>query len=137
MRRLQSLGAASLALLLSMARGQAGEPVADKPPTEVILSTVPAGPPKVAPWAVPGRTDAYSGCYVGGGGGLHGHEPRSLNEGTWGWDYQGCFFLRKIWLKWNHGKAYQGGEGAYKTDGPPITNIFAVPPLPEKSGKDH
>jgi hypothetical protein len=89
----------------------------------------------VAPWAKPGRTCAYSGGYVGGGGGLFHKGPRMVNEGTWGWDYQGWLLPRKVWLKWNHGVLYQGGAGAYKTDGPPVYNIFSVPPLPESQGK--
>lgn len=95
-----------------------------------VLSCTPAGPPPVARWAIPSRTKANSGGYVGGGGALLCGQPRCVNEGTWGWDFQGCLFLRNVWLKWNHGSLYQGGAGAYKTDGPPVPNILAVPPLP-------
>jgi hypothetical protein len=93
-----------------------------------------AGPPPVAWWAVPGRTGAYRGDYVGGGSALGG-EPRLAEEGTWGWDYEGCLLLRRVWLKWTHGRRCQGGEGAYKIDGPPVPNIFAVPPPRSQEGE--
>ncbi len=67
--------------------------------------------------------DSY-GYYVGGGGG-HGSGPRCTNEGTYGWDYTGIHFPRKVILGWNHGRKAQGGTGAYKTDGPfEVPNIF-------------
>ena len=102
------------------------------PAQEIILWSRPAVPPPVAWWAIPGRTAAYRGGYVGGGGSLFHSEPRNTNEGTWGWDYQGLFCLRKLFLPWNHGRLYQGGEGAYRTQGKPVYNILAFPPLPEK-----
>jgi hypothetical protein len=95
-----------------------------------------AGHVPVACWAVPGRTHAYDGYYVGGGAVVCG-QPRCANEGTWGWDYEGCLFRRRVWLQWNHGKRYQGGQGAYKTDGPPLPNLFAVPPPSSPHGADH
>jgi hypothetical protein len=64
------------------------------------------------------------GYYVGGGGG-HGSGARCRNEGTFGWDYTGVHFPRKVNLGWNHGRKNQGGTGAYKTDGPfEVPNIF-------------
>ena len=36
----------------------------------------------------PSDTPNYRGYYVGGGAAVHG-QPRSANEGTWGWDYGG------------------------------------------------
>ncbi len=62
-------------------------------------------------------TSAYCGYTVGGGAAHHG-EPRYLDEGTWGWDYTGWLFQRRVGLDWFHGARYQGGPGAYKTDGP-------------------
>jgi hypothetical protein len=83
----------------------------------------------VAKYAKPSNTPHYCGGYVGGGTICKG-DPRSLDEGTWGWDYQGCCAgFRRIWLQWSHGRRYQGGTGAYKTDGPPVPNILAIPPL--------
>ena len=69
-------------------------------------------------WAIPTYTPYYTACYVGGGAPCLGGEPRCLNEGTWGRDYSGILFPKKIWLAWYHGKRYQGGGGVYKTDGP-------------------
>jgi len=82
----------------------------------------------VAWYARPSDTGRCIGYYVGGGAPCHG-EPRLLNEGTWGWDYKGFGYLPKwIALQWWHGRRYQGGTGAYKTDGPPIPNVLAFPP---------
>lgn len=64
------------------------------------------------------------GAYVGGGGG-HGSGPRCRQEGTFGWDYTGIHVPRRVFLGWNHGRRYQGGTGAYATDGPfEVPNIF-------------
>jgi hypothetical protein len=65
----------------------------------------------------PTDTPAYVGYYVGGGAVCCG-EPRCLDEGTWGWDYQGCLLPRRIILQWWHGRHYQGGSGQYQPDGP-------------------
>lgn len=100
----------------------------------VVTSCTPLGPPAVAWWAAPSRTAAYQGGWVGGGGNLGHGEPRALNEGAWGWDYLGCLGIRQIWLGWNHGKRYQGGQGAYRVDGHPVKNILVNPPPP---GNEH
>jgi hypothetical protein len=75
--------------------------------------------PGIAWWAIRSDTGSYLGYYVGGGA---GHpckaEPRQAEEGTWGWDYQGWLLPRRVMLGWWHGQRYQGGTGAYKTDGP-------------------
>jgi hypothetical protein len=76
------------------------------------------GPKRVAWWAAPSRTPAYAGGYVGGGNAYKG-ESRMTNEGTWGWDYEGRFVSRRVFLSWSHGRRYQGGTGAYRTDGGP------------------
>jgi hypothetical protein len=67
--------------------------------------------------ARPSDTGRYFGYYVGGGSPFHGEE-RLPHEGIWGWDYGGFHFVPRIDLLWNHGARYQGGVGAYKTDGP-------------------
>jgi hypothetical protein len=73
-------------------------------------------PQEVAKWAVPTDTGKYVGYEVGGGKPCQGDGP-TCNEGTWGWDYLGCLIPSKVILDWWHGK-YQGGTGAYETDGP-------------------
>jgi hypothetical protein len=68
-------------------------------------------------WARPSYGCHESGCYVGGGAPFHG-DARCAHEGTWGWDYHGRLFPKRIWLGWHHGNRNQGGTGAYRTDGP-------------------
>jgi len=76
---------------------------------------------EVAPWARPSDTGRYVGYYVGGGAlNMHKAEPPYWDDGTWGWDYQGGHFRRQIILGWWHGRRFQGGVGAYKTDGPHV-----------------
>lgn len=69
-----------------------------------------------APWAEPSVTPSYNGYYVGGGVPYHGHS-RTIDEGTWGWDYVGGHIPRRVWLGWSHGRREQGGTGSYRTDG--------------------
>jgi len=77
-----------------------------------------AGNPQcVARYARPSNSCADTGYYVGGGAAFRGH-ARCVGEGTWGWDYTGRLFDRRVWLGWWHGERYQGGPGKYKTDGP-------------------
>jgi hypothetical protein len=68
-------------------------------------------------FAKPSLNQHYSFGYVGGGAAFRG-EPRSADEGTWGVDYSGILFKRKIWLHWLHGHREPRGEGSYQTDGP-------------------
>jgi hypothetical protein len=68
--------------------------------------------------ALPTDTGRYCGYSVGGGAVCLG-EGRYLDEGTWGWDYMGLCFRKRVSLDWWHGR-YQGGAGQYKTDGPKI-----------------
>ncbi len=75
-------------------------------------------PHAVARYAIPSNTRHYTGGYVGGGTVLPG-EARYDNEGTWGWDYSGLL-PKRTWLNWSHGRRYQGGSGAYKSDGPKL-----------------
>ena len=84
-----------------------------------------AGYPQcVSPIAMESYNDHYSGGYVGGGKALHGH-GRCANEGTWGWDYTPFHSMSpRKFLGWSHGRHYQGGAGAYATDGPkPMEHI--------------
>jgi hypothetical protein len=66
-------------------------------------------------------TARYVGYYVGGGAAsrLHG-EDRRVQDGTWGWDYHGFCLPSRVMLDWFHGRRYQGGQGAYRTDGPKL-----------------
>lgn len=63
-------------------------------------------------------TDRYHQVSYVGGGTLFGGSSRKMTEGTFGMDYSGHWFSRKIWLKWSHGARYQGGDGRYETEGP-------------------
>lgn len=65
--------------------------------------------------ARPSNTAANIGYYVGGGSPCKGMPP-GPEQGTWGWDYSGRCFHRRICLLWNC--RYQGGLGAYKAEGP-------------------
>jgi hypothetical protein len=80
-------------------------------------------PLQVACYAVPSDTGQYIGYYVGGGSALGGTH-RYCDEGTWGWDYRGCLLPRRVILYWSHWR-YQGGTGAYRTEGPPVPNVPA------------
>jgi hypothetical protein len=71
------------------------------------------------PHAIPSNSCHYGGYWVGGGLPCKGEGPY-LNEGTFGWDYFGIIFNKRIALNWSHGARYQGGTGAYKTDGPKL-----------------
>lgn len=77
---------------------------------------------RVAWYALPSRTKAYTGYYVGGGQAIGG-SSRGPNEGTWGWDYRGCLLPSRVALWFNHGAHYQGGGGPYKVDGHPLPDI--------------
>ena len=67
--------------------------------------------------AIPSNTKHYGSYWVGGGIPFLGDDPL-LHEGTFGWDYYGILFTKRIDLNFSHGRRYQGGFGAYKTDGP-------------------
>jgi hypothetical protein len=81
-------------------------------------------PQLVSPVAMESYNQHYSGSYVGGGKAFGGH-GRCANEGTWGWDYTPFRPMSsRIFLNWSHGRHYQGGTGAYATDGPkPIEHL--------------
>src|SRR5256885_13000933 len=72
-------------------------------------------PLQVACYARPSDTPKYVGYYVGGGSAVGGTH-RFCDEGTWGWDYQGCLLPHRVILYWSHWR-YQGGTGAYRTEG--------------------
>ena len=83
----------------------------------------------MSPHAAPTNTEKFCGHYVGGGGGgfCHQSDERCRNEGTWGWDYVGGHWPRKVFLGWNHGRLYQGGTDYYRTDPTvEVPNIFAI-----------
>jgi len=75
-------------------------------------------PERLACYAQPSNESQYSSGYVGGGTQFRGC-GRFPHEGTWGRDYCGALLPHRPWLKWSHGRRYQGG-GAYKTDGPKL-----------------
>jgi hypothetical protein len=77
-------------------------------------------PEEVSRWAKPSDTGRYTGYQVGGGARLRRGEPPLAHEGTWGWDYTGGLFQRRVIHNWWHGRRYQGGPGAYRTDGPKV-----------------
>jgi hypothetical protein len=73
--------------------------------------------------AHPGINPRYIGYYVGGGATwLRKGDAPLADEGTWGWDYQG-WLPRRVKLNWWHGRRYQGGVGAYRTDGPKLPEV--------------
>jgi hypothetical protein len=69
----------------------------------------------IRPRALPSDTRPYGGYWVGGGQALKGQFPRA-EDGTFGWDYFGLLFTKRIDLNWSRKDRYQGGTGAYKTD---------------------
>jgi hypothetical protein len=80
-------------------------------------------PLQVAWYAVPSDRPQYVGYYVGGGSAIGGTH-RGCDEGTWGWDYQGRFLPHRVLLYWSHWR-YQGGVGAYRSEGPPVPDLPA------------
>ena len=68
---------------------------------------------------IPSNNHFYGGYYVGGGTPTRG-AGRCDDDGTWGWDYAGILFTKRISLNWTAKGRSQGGTGAYKTDGPKL-----------------
>jgi hypothetical protein len=97
----------------------AGTVSADPPATDSDCAQRRAGyPESIACWAQPSDTGSYVGYLVGGGCPYpHLADAPFASEGPWGWDYQGWLLPRRVILGWWHG-CYQGGTGAYRTDGP-------------------
>lgn len=77
-------------------------------------------PTVIGRYAAPSVDAHHSVGYVGGGGHALRGEARYANEGTFGYDYSGLWFSRRVWMLWSHGDRHQAGAGAYKTDGPRI-----------------
>lgn len=67
--------------------------------------------------AIPSNTAHYGYYRVGGGVPILGDAP-ALDEGTFGWDYSGILFNKRVALGWTHGRKFQGGTLGYKADGP-------------------
>jgi len=86
-----------------------------------VISPSPVATPSlqpIAPWAILANNAHYVGYYVGGGCACSRlAEGRARDEGTWGWDYRGWLIPRIIIHGWWHDRYYQGGIGAYRTDG--------------------
>lgn len=121
-RRTRSIVSALLIFGALSASADAIEPGCDCPPPRRadVHPHVRAGcPQSIAWWAQPSNSQHYGGYYVGGGALCHG-EGRCADEGTWGWDYLGVLFTKHVRLGWSHGRLYQGGAGAYETDGPKV-----------------
>lgn len=92
-------------------------------------------PNEVSKLAHPTNTPKYAGYYVGGGCVCRGGGPGPL-QGTYGWDFVGgCLVRPKVMLAWCFKCRYQGGSGAYKTDGPHVPNVFGVH-LPERPAEN-
>jgi hypothetical protein len=52
-------------------------------------------------------------------------QGRRRDEGTWGWDDTGGqYFRRRNTPGWSQGRRYQGGTGAYRTDGPVVPDLI-------------
>ena len=76
--------------------------------------------PEVSRFAKPSDTGRYTGYLVGGGARRRQGDQPLAHEGAWGWDYSGGLLQRRVILGWWHGRRYQGGPGAYPTDGPKV-----------------
>jgi len=114
---LTALGAALTAALLGASCR------AEPPLVPPVGSRGSGAPPPLACYAHPSNTQSYCGYYVGGGSACRG-QPRCVGEGTWGWDYHGCLIPQRVFLQWWHGR-YQGGSGAYKSEGPHFLHKIA------------
>jgi len=117
MIRRQFLVAALMATFVLIANRSDGNP-----PMRIEDEQERAGfPQEISRFARPSTNAGHVGYYVGGGAAWwRRSEPPTPIEGTWGLDYQGRLFPRRVILNWWHGRRYQGGTGAYKTDGPKL-----------------
>lgn len=103
-------------------------PIVDRSPTRGALwaAATPADharagcPQAVRPHAGRALGPGRVGYYVGGGGGLMGDGRDPTRDGTWGIDYEPRVLPRLVVQSWSHGRKYQGGQGAYRTDGPKL-----------------
>jgi hypothetical protein len=142
--RLTLLGAALMFLGLAKSETARAQDPPDQCPCWFHRHHVEGTPPPGRPRAIP-HTDERAGCpralarhvepsvtpggigyYVGGGVPFHrGQPPRDRDDGTWGWDETGLHVLRRrTILGWSHGRRYQGGTGAYRTDGPVVPDLI-------------
>lgn len=105
--------------LLLMVAGWEANARADEPAADPCHTMARAGwPQEVSRWAQPSDTGSYIGYTVGGGSPFRNGYAPAPDAGTWGWDYQGWCFARNVVLRWWPQPRYQGGGGAYKTEGP-------------------
>ena len=74
-------------------------------------------PHSVSRFAKPSYKGPYYGYYVGGSAPFFG-QGKAANEGTFGWDYTGVLFTKRVFLNWRHGKSRTQKRDSYKTDGP-------------------
>ncbi len=94
-------------------------------------------PQSIRKCAVRSDTGAYVGNYVGGGNPFcRKAQGPYLEDGTWGWDYTGRCFCRRVLLGWWHGRKYQGGVGRYETDGPHLRHLHE-PEVPNGGHHGH
>jgi hypothetical protein len=78
-------------------------------------------PQEISRLAQPIQPTRMIGYYIGGGAlNRYKADVALPTDGTWGLDYTGGLFRRRVDLGWWHGRRYQGGAGAYKTDGPKL-----------------
>ena len=111
MRHMTSIGIAALLMATS---------VKADPPDSWENNRRAGFPQEVSRFARPSDTGRYIGYTVGGGARLRKGDQPLAHEGVWGWDYSGGLFQRRVILGWWHGRRYQGGSGAYRTDGPKV-----------------
>ncbi len=71
-------------------------------------------------WARRQVDSDYDGYYVGGGAAIGCSRGQCEEEGTWGWDYTGRLFKRRVNLGWFWIKHKQAGTGSYQPDGPRV-----------------
>ena len=88
----------------------------------------------------PSTSPGGIGYYVGGGVPLGHGQGRQYTDGTWGWDETGGqHFRRRTILGWSGGRKYQGGTGAYRTDGPVVPDLIyaTTSKLNSRHGRNH
>jgi hypothetical protein len=110
----------AICIVLVVSAGWAcGRSSAGEPPPDTDHTMARAGyPQEVSRLAHPSDTGSYVGYQVGGGSPFVKSYGPAPDAGTWGWDYQGYCLARNVVLRWWRKPHYQGGSGAYKTDGP-------------------
>lgn len=125
MMRLLLVGGGSFALALALVNvshaKNTSQPMSSRR-TAAASRSVRASPVpyEIGRFAKPTYGPAYGYGWVGGGAPSWRGQPRRRDEGVWGRDYVGVFYLRRVWPNWWHGAREQGGPGAYKPDGPKL-----------------